>query len=405
MLKGYRNLSILLASLSLLLGSCSSDPSGPIFAQQVDSLYGVDPGNVYRYVEPLTGMTFEVPVSVGNSPLLAIGETQGLGFDTTLLQFDMTLSDEDIGKEILSASLYLPVRVAPEGTIVDTLEIPYIQTISFYELLSGFDDEDTVIVIPPLDPEPLLDSTGAASRQLSIDENEFYLDQIIVQEWVEGASEHNGIALVLEGMPDGPGLIEINAHEYGSDPPSIRVLFTDSTTAAFPSINDYSAVRFEGGGLNCVGGYATRIYFDFTLEGVDPRAIVNRASLVLSVNGEEGFGSTLGESVVLGILSDISYYMYTPDSDDPADPGFLEGTGVDIGIFSATETKTLRLPLRGFIPDLIDSSRVNRGLILQSNLENTRVQRAAFFTSAADSLLRPYLEIFYSLPAEFEGDK
>ncbi len=404
MLNGYRNLLILFSGLSLLLGSCSSDPEGPIFAQNLDSLYGVDPDSVYRYVEPLTGMTFEVPVSVGDSPLLGIGETRGLEFDTTLMQFDMTLSEEDAGKQILSASLYLPVRVAPEGTIVDTLEIPYVLTTSFYELLSGFDDEDSVIVIPPLDPGPLLDSTGAALRGLSIDNNEFYIDEIIVQEWVDGSREHNGIAMVLEGLPDGTGLIEINAREYGSDPPAIRAMFTDSTTAAFSSINDHSVVKFEGAGLNCVGGYATRIYFDFTLDGVNPRAIINRASLVLTVNGDEGFGSTLGESVVLGIISDISYYIYTPDSGDPVDPDFLEGTGVDIGIFTATETKTLRLPLRGFIPDLINGSRVNTGLILQSNLENTRVQRAAFHTSSADSLLRPYLEIIYSLPAEFEGD-
>jgi hypothetical protein len=404
MLKEYRNLLILLSGLSLLLGSCSSDPEGPIFAQNLDSLYGVDPGDVCRYVEPLTGMTFEVPVSVGNSPLLGIGETKGLGFHSTLLQFDMTLSDEDVDKQILSASLYLPLRVVPEAKIVGLDTIPYVLTTSFHELLSGFDDEDSVIVIPPLDPDPLLDSTGAAIRELSIDTTEFYLDEIVVQEWVNGSREHNGIAMVLDGLPDGPGLIEFNAREYGSDPPSIRVMFTDSTTTAFPSINDYSAVSFEGAGLNCVGGYATRIYFDFTLGGVDPRAIINRASLVLTVKGDEGFGSTLGESVILGILSDISYYIYTPDSDDPADPCFLEGTGIDIGIFTATETKTLRLPLRGFIPDLIDSSRVNKGLILQSNIENNRVQRAAFYTLSADSLFRPCLEIFYSLPAEFEGD-
>jgi hypothetical protein len=350
-------------------------------------------------------MTFRVPVSVGNSPLLGIGEIQGLGFDTTLLQFDMTLSGDDVGKQILSASLYLPIRVAPEGTIVDTLEIPYVLNASIYRLLSGFDDGDSLIVIPPLDPDALLDSTGASMRELSIDKNELYLDETIVQEWVEEPMEHNGIAMILEGLPDGPGLIEINASEYGSDPPAIRVMFADSTTAAFPSVNDYSAVRFDGAGLNCVGGYATRIHFDFTLGGVDPRAVVNRASLVLTVNGDEGFGRTFGEWKVLGILSDISYYIYTPDSDDPADPGFLEGTGIDIGIFSATETKTLRLPLRGFIPDLIEGSRINTGLILQSNLENTRVQRAAFYTSSADSLLRPYLEIIYSLPAEFEGDR
>lgn len=401
---------MLLASLSLMLGSCSSDPSGPIIAQNVDSLYGVDAGGVYRYVEPLTGMTFEVPVSVGDSPLLAIGETKGLAFDTTLLQFDMTLSDEDKVKQILSASLHLPIRVAPPEVIENGDTLSYVLMASFHELEldSALDDTDSPIAIPPLNPDPLLDSTGAAVREISIETTDFYLDEILVQEWVQEWIEdekHVGIALVLEDMPDGPGLIEMHAHEYGSDPPSIRVMFTDSTTAAFPSINDYSDVHFEGDGLNCVGGYATRIYFDFTLAGIDPRAVVNRASLVLTVDNSEGFGATDGEKLILGIAPDISYYIYTPDSDDPADPGFLEGTGVDIGIFSATETKTLRLPLRGFIPDLIDSSRVNRGLILQSNLENTRVQRASFFTSSADSLLRPYLEIFYSLPAEFEGDK
>ena len=405
MLKRFHILLITVSGLSLLLGACSSDPEGPIFAQNLDSLYGVEPGDVHRYVEPLTGITFDVPVSVGDSPLLAIGETQGLGFDTTLITFDMTLDEEDVGKEILTASLYLPIRVAPEGTVVDTLEIPYVLTMSLAELLSGFDEDDSVIVVPPLDPVPLLDSTGAAVRELSIDENEFFLDEAIVQEWVDGSREHNGIAMVLVDMPDGPGLIEFNAREYGSDPPAIRVMFTDSTTAAFPSVSDYSTVRFDGSGLNCVGGYATRIFFDFTLSGIDPRAVISRASLVLTVNGEEGFGSSLGESVILGILSDFSYYIYTPDSDDPGDQGFLEGTGVDVGIFTATETETLRLPLRGFIADVIDSSRVNRGLILQSNLERTRVQRAAFYTASADSLLRPYLEIIYSLPAGFEGDR
>jgi hypothetical protein len=401
----YNILFLLLTALALVLGSCSSDPGGPIYAQNLDSLYGVDPDGVYRYVEPLNGVVFDVPVSVGNSPLLGIGETQGIRYGTILLQFDMTLSDGDVGKQIQSASLYLPIRVAPEGTVIDTLEIPYVLTTSFYELQSGFDEGDSVIALPPLDPDPLFDSTGAVLREVSIDKNRFYLDETVVQEWVDGLREHSGIALVLEEMPDGPGLIEMNAHEYGSDPPAIRVMFADSTTAAFPSINDHSIVQLVGEGLNCVGGYSTRIFFDFTLDGMDHRAMINRASLVLTVKGDEGFGSTLGEAIVLGILSEFSYYIYTPDSDDPLHPGFLEGTGVDVGLFTATETETKRFPLRGFIPDLLDGSRVNTGLILQSNLEDKRVQRAAFYTSSADSLYRPYLEIFYSLPAEFVGER
>jgi hypothetical protein len=397
---------LVLSGLALLAASCTSDPEGPVSVQFLDSLYGLEPGDVIRYVEPVEGVTFGVPVSVGDSPLLGLGEDRGIGFESILIQFDMTLADEDVGKVIESASLHLPVRVAPEGTIietdVDTIIIPYTLDISFYELLEGFDEEDSLIVFPLIDWTPLPDSTGAGIRHLSLEETEFYLDKEIVEQWIDG--EHLGILVNLEGIPEEPGLIEMNAHEYGSDPPAIRVMFTDSSTAAFASINDYSVISFEEEGLNCVGGYATRIHFDFTLGGVDTTATVHSANLVLTLKGEEGFGATIGEIGILDILSEFLYYLYTPDSDDPSDPGFLEGTGVDRNAFNAAETQTLRLPLRGFIPDVIAGKRINTGLILQSDLENVRVQRAAFYTSSADSLYRPYIEVIYSLPIEIMGE-
>jgi hypothetical protein len=43
---------------------------------------------------------------------------------------------------------------------------------------------------------------------------------------------------------------------------------------------------------------------------------------------------------------------------------------------------------------------VNRGLVLQSNLESGRIQRAAFAASGDEA---PYLEIYYTLPADFGG--
>jgi hypothetical protein len=394
---------ILFAGLALLIASCTSDPEGPISAQFLDSLYGIVPGEVIRYVEPIDGMTFGVPVSVGDSPLLELGEDRGIKFGTILIQFDMTLSDGDGGKEIESASLHLPVRVAPEGTTVDTVVVPFSLDISFYELTEGFNEEDSLIAVPLFGLAPLADSTGAGIRQLSIDETEFYIDKALVEEWISG--EHHGIAVTLAADPGGAGFIEMNAHEYGSDPPAIRVMFTDGTTASFASINDYSVVSFDEEGLNCVGGYAARIYFEFALDGVDSMAVVHAANLVLTVRGEEGFGATTGESAILGILSDFVYYLYTPDSDDPLDPAFLEGTGVDRGTFSPVETNTLRLPLRGFIRDVIAGSRLNMGLVLQSDLEYARIQRAAFYPSSADSLYRPSIEVIYSLPAEITGEQ
>jgi hypothetical protein len=394
-------LLVMLAGPAVLLSACSSDSEGPVSVQFLDSLYGVIPGDVIRYVEPLDATVFEVQEIVGSSRLLAIGRERGLRFHSIFIQFDMTLSEEDIGKEIESASLRLPVRVAPEGTEIDTIVVPYVLDVSLYELSEAFDEDDTLLVHPALEPVPLPNSTGSGVRALSIENTEFYIDPGIVAEWLSGAREHLGIAIVLVTDPDEPGLIEMNSHEYGSDPPAIDVMFADSTTAAYASINDYSAVDVEEGGLICVGGVARRIHFTFDLAGVDPRAIVHRSNLVLTVIGGEGFGATTGEATILGLLKDFDYYIYAPDTLDFFDPKFLKGKGIDLGSFDPVESKTLRLPLRGFIPDIIKGDRVNTGVIIQSNREAGRIQKVAFQTSSADSLYRPYLEVIYSLPAEF----
>ncbi|HER43939.1 MAG TPA: hypothetical protein ENO08_05720, partial [Candidatus Eisenbacteria bacterium] len=268
-------LLLLIGGSAALLGACGSDSEGPVSARFLDTLYGVLPGGVVRYVEPLGAEVFEVPEYVGSAKLLMIGKERGLEFHSILMQFDMTLDEEDIGKEVLSASLRLPVRVAPEGTEIDTVVVPYALDVSLYEIVQAFDEDDTLLVYPDLNPVPLPDSTGSGVRTLSIEDTRFHLDPGLVGEWLSGTREHLGIAIVLALEPGEPGLIEMNAHEYGSNPPAIDVTFTDSTTAAYASINDYSAVEVEDGGLICVGGVARRVHFTFDLAGVDPRAIVN----------------------------------------------------------------------------------------------------------------------------------
>jgi hypothetical protein len=52
------------------------------------------------------------------------------------------------------------------------------------------------------------------------------------------------------------------------------------------------------------------------------------------------------------------------------------------------------------VPDVLKGLRANRGLVLQSNLETGRIQRAAFASFGEDA---PYLEIYYTLPADFGG--
>jgi len=377
--------------------SCSSDPEGPISGKFVDDgTYGVKAGKARRVVFPVNAGTVSVPLGVGTNPLLTLGRVKGIEYRSILLKFNFTLAAEDSGKTISSAVLHLPVQVAtPED-----LKMP----VTVHELLSSFSDADTITAVPPYDLNPIADSLGRTVDTLDIAGiNDFSLDTTVVGEWLSGRRVHNGIAILWASAPDSASYFEMNARERGTNPPSVVVQFRDSTSATFAAAADYSVVVFEHGGLNCLGGVARRIQFGFEITGIPAdSAMINAAFLVLTVQKELGFGATLGEQVLLGYSSLFQYYLYAPVSTDTLSSDFRKGTGVDTGIFEAVASATIKMPLRGYIRDILSGARANTGLVLQSDQELRRIQRASFASTGAD---KPYLEIIYSLPADFGGSR
>ncbi len=375
--------------------SCSSDPEGPVSAKFVeDGTYGVKGGAIIRAVVPVSGVTVSVPQGVGTGPLLILGRLRGIEYRAVLLKFNFTLASADVGKTVSSARLHLPMQVsAPED-----FKLPA----TFHELLSTFSDTSRVTAVPPYDPGPILDSLGMADDTLSIERTEYDIDTAVVNGWLSGTREHKGIAIVWDraAISDTTISIEMKAREYGSDPPAVRVTFTDGTAATFGAIADYSVAVFEKAGLNCIGGLARRVSLAFDPAGIPERAMVNAAFLVLKVRGDQGFGGTIGEQLVIGYSAVFNYYLYAPDSADTLSAGFRKGTGVDQNALDPTVSKTIKLPLRGYMADLLSNARANTGLVLQSNMESTRIQRVSFASGGADA---PYIEIFYSLPADFGG--
>ncbi len=374
--------------------SCSSDPEGPVSQKFVDDgTYGVKGGDIHRVVVPVSAVTVSVPEGVGTGRLLILGRLQGIEYRAVLIKFDFTLDADDAGKTVSSARLHLPIQVStPEDFVLPA---------TFHELLSSFEDSSSITAVPPYDPDPIPDSLGVTVDTLGIERTEFGIDTAVVNGWLSGTREHNGIAIVWAAVPDTTTSLEIKSREYGSDPPAVRVTFTDGTSATFPSNADYSVAVFEEPGLNCVGGLARRVSFGFDPAGIPERAMVNAAFLVLKVRGDKGFGGATGEQLVIGYTSIFSYYLYAPDSADTLSSDFRKGTGVDQNSLDPTVSKTLKLPLRGYMGDLLRGARENTGLVLQSNLESSRIQRVSFVSpGGADA---PYLEIFYSLPADFGG--
>jgi hypothetical protein len=183
----------------------------------------------------------------------------------------------------------------------------------------------------------------------------------------------------------------------------IRVSFTDGSNTVFPASEDYNIASHVGSGLACVGGVATRIYFEFDLAGIHEDAMVNYSALVLHTDGAEGLGASAIE-LESSFTTDFIYYLYAPGTGDMLDPGFLSGTGVAAGSFVPTVSEEVRIPLAGFTRDLLAGARENLGLVFQSDLEAVRYQKALFYGIASVDSLRPYIEVIYSLPADFTGE-
>ena len=384
---------LLTICIAVVFACCSSEPEGPVTRQFVDSLaYGVKVGDTRVDTFEVSASTISVPYGIGSSSLLRIGEIQGIVFEAILLSIDISAGSAHAGTQVSRAILSFPVRVA-DTTL----------SVTCHELLQGFEDDDTISAVPPYDPLAIPDSTGGTARILGLEDQDFSIDTSLVRRWLQGGGERLNLAVIWNEERDPKGFIEMQAREYESEPVVFRVDFADGTADTFPVAGDYSIASFESEGLDCVGGVATRIHFTFSLDDLDERAMIHNSYLVLTVKGEVGLGVTPGDDRILLLPSDFYYYLYTPGSSNPANPLFLGGTEVDNGSFDAALTQVLKLPLRGFTADVTQGGRVNTGLVLQSDLETVRIQRASFHEENNDTISKPYIVVIYSLPADFIG--
>lgn len=389
----------MITAFLLVVGSCSSDPEGPvtkIFLE--DGSYRPDAGETFRYVSTFSNVSvIDVAGGIGKHPLLKLGEEAGIRFESILMRFDVDSLEHYTGKTVDSVSLDLPVILVSEGFHLG---------ITFHELTGSFNEDDTITIAPEYIIDPIQGPSGETVRDFNINSGIFTLAPSIVQEWIDGTSDPwpEGIIIRWEGDLDTSGLIEMLSQNYGSDPPVVRVRFTDGSVATFVAIADMNIASYGGEGLVCVGGTATRIFFEFDLDDIEDDAMVHYSALVLHVDGDLGLGATLGEQAELDASTDFISYLYSPASSDIADTLFLKGDPVTINTFTPTVSDELRIPLGVHTKFVLEGSRVNNGLVLQSDMELLRYQRVGFFDITAADSMRPYIEVIYSRPADFDGE-
>ncbi len=393
---------ILLAAFALLAvtGGCGTDAEGPVTRPFHESgWYSPDAGDTERYVDTMRSVSMiEIPYGIGESSTLKLGEVQGIVYTTLLMQFNYDSLVNYEGLTVDSVILDLPVII-----VQDTL---FHLGVTFNELLEDFSEFDTITSPLSYDPSPILGEDGETVRDISFERTEFSIDESLVQGWVDGTSTpwEFGISINWAYEPDTLGLIEMYAQNYGSNPPVLRVKFSDGQEVLLPDVSDYAITADRIATLAAAGGVARRIFFEFDLAGVPELATLNYSALVFHTDGSAGLGATYGEQLI-GAQTDFSYYIYAPDSPDPDDPGILEGTGVSRNLLPVNIDAKIKIPLGQYTSDILSGARVNNGLVLQSDLETSRVQILALFGPADGDSLRPYLEVIYTMPTDFGGRK
>ncbi len=393
---------ILSAAFALLAvtGGCGTDAEGPVTRPFHESgWYSPQAGDTERYVDTFSSVSMiEVPYGIGESSTLKLGETQGVVYTTLLMQFNYDSLFNYEGLTVDSVILDLPVII-----VQDTL---FHLGVTFNELLEDFSEFDTITSPPACDPDPIPGQNGETVRDINAERTEFSIDKSIVQGWVDGTSTpwESGISINWAYQPDTLGLIEMYAQNYGTNPPVLRVIFEGGDDVLLPDISDYTITSDNITALAAAGGTARRIFFEFDLAGVPELATLNYSALVFHTDGARGLGATFGEQLV-GATTDFYYYIYAPDSPDPEDPGILEGTGVSRNALPVNIDAKIKIPLGQYMIDIMSGERVNNGLVLQSDLETARIQILAMFDTAAGDSLRPYIEIIYTMPTDFGGQK
>ena len=375
------------AVLALSAG-CGTDAEGPVTRPFHESgWYSPQAGDTERYIDTLRSVSMlEIPYGIGESSTLKIGEIKGVRYTTLLMQFNYDSLVNFDGMIVDSVVLDLPVII-----VQDTL---FHLGVTFNELLEDFSEFDTITSPPAYNPDPILGANGETVRDINFERTEFSIDKTIVQGWVDGTVDPwpHGISINWAYVPDTLGLIEMYAQNYGTNPPLLKVIFESGDEVFLRDISDYAITEDRITALAAAGGTARRIYFEFDLDGVPELATLNYSALVFHTEGSSGFGATFGE-MLLGASTDFPYYLYSPASSDPGDPGILEGTGVSRNLMPVTIDTKIIISLDQYTIDILNGTRANTGLVLQSDLELSRVQILAIYDTAAGDSLRPYIEV------------
>lgn len=330
---------------------------------------------------------FQTSVNMGNSAYLYIGRQQGV-IAHTLIRFetkpDSGVLDSTIAK--LFASRSLGSSSSPMTVRMIECRVPWdeyeIRWDTWDKVQNGF----------------LGDEIGRFTLYPESDTILFSLPNDRVVEWSESEEFNYGLLLTSD---DADFIMEL----FSKNAP------TDDTTQTVSSPYSTSYVTRNGETLESSrlvpqdavlvsrkvdptdermwihNGLGLRAFIKIEVEGIPENATVNKALLILRSDTTLSFPDNEPFNLLIYPVTSETWEL-------PAIP--FDPSGVQTGLM---EGDSAAVDITFFLQNWIFGSEENHGLIISGNLETTNLASRAFYTTTAgDSLLRPHIRLYYTLP-------
>ncbi len=367
------------------LMACTSDQDTPLGSEFIGDILEGEPGDVFSdTLAVLSDTTLTYGTLVTQTDSLTVGRSEGFNW-TIVLQ--PNFEGANTATNVASAVLRLPVFG----------DDPINMRIRLLSLSAPYAEGDTINTLDTLSVLTDPDNGDAEVRTLNLAAPTYALPPALVQGWIQGTADNNAIAVVYVGPETGAVSADTNRARIESDElgagkgPSIQVNFQGGTQTTFNISQD--AILFRPvapvSGKRVGDGFVQRLWFRLDTGQLDDFAAVQSAEVKFRPVPDSFVGVP------------ISFEIYIPDSDDPADPSFL--TGRSVTLFTVGEDDEFaEFSLTNTLLGVLAGELNDNGFVMKYQFEASSFRRAAFYGSdaPADSL-RPRVFVTSSEPADF----
>ena len=266
--------------------------------------------------------------------------------------------------------------------------------------------DSSIVVLPPLDPEPLARDTVLVGAELANKSAQlrFQIDLAQVADYdsvrTAGGTLEVNVALVFEAFETaGEGFLTVPFKEQliGFSNDQVEAIATVSPRRG-RSVVELDPTYTPGPKLVVSDGFRWHsfVQFDSLRNFLPDSALIFRADLVLTVVDSLD-GSSFGIGPTLGVI--------VPDTLAFTNPATNLRTISFRGPLTPVALSTVIVPITPYVFDQQEGRVPNRGMILGLPLEGVQVRHFEFYGSAAADSLRPRLKVVWGFPAPFEGGR